>query len=99
MNELRYDQLSNSNKSLKLVHMHAINNRGLSISTTMVKDSIVYQSLNQSLLIPKVNNPIFNRIIIFKDFMLYLIYEILEIPWFGIQKSLLRHDYLSSRSL
>ena len=53
-------------------------------------------------LIPRVNifkylgwmTPSWHHSIIFEDFVPYLIYENLEIPWLRIRKSLLKHNHL-----
>ena len=59
MNDLGYDQLSNPNRSLKLVLMRVeiIENSFLDISTTLAK-VIASHSLSQSLQIPRVDDPI-----------------------------------------
>ena len=59
MNDLGYGQLSNPNRSLKLVLMHVeIIGNSSDISTTLAKDFIASNSLSQSPQIPRVDNPI-----------------------------------------
>ena len=60
MNDLGYGQLSNPNRSLKLVLMHVeiIENYFSDISTTLAKDFITSHSLSQSPQIPGVDDPI-----------------------------------------
>ena len=60
MNDLGYDQLSNPNRSLKLVLMHVeiIENSFFDISTTLAKDFIASHSLSQSPQILRVDDPI-----------------------------------------
>ena len=85
MNDLGYGQLSNPNRSLKLVLMRVeiIENPFFDIFTTLAKDFIASHSSSQSPQISRVDDPIF----IFVDFMLYPIYDVLDIPWLGIRKS------------
>ena len=58
MNDLGYGQLSNPNRSVKLVLMcvEIIENSFFDISTTSAKDFIASYSLSQSLLIPRVDD-------------------------------------------
>ena len=88
MNDLGYVQLSNPNRSLKLVLMliEIIGNSS-NISTTLAKDIMASHSLSQSPQIPRADDPIFDHTIIFVDFMSYPIYDVLYIPWLGIRKS------------
>ena len=59
MNDLGYVQLSNPNRSLKLVLMRVeIIGNSSDISTTLAKDFIVSHSLSQSPQIPRVEDPI-----------------------------------------
>ena len=60
MNDLGYGQLSNPNRSLKLVLMRVeiIENPFYNISTTLAKDFIASHSLSQSPQIPRVDDPI-----------------------------------------
>ena len=60
MNDLGYGQLSNPDRSLKLVLMcvEIIENSFSDISTTLAKDFIVSHSLSQSPQIPRVDDPI-----------------------------------------
>ena len=59
MNDLGYGQLSNPNRSLKLVLMRVkIIENSFDISTTLAKDIIVSHSLSQSPQILRVNDPI-----------------------------------------
>ena len=60
MNDLGYGQLSNPNRSLKVVLMRVeiIKNSFFDISTTLVKDFIASHSLSQSPQIPRVDDPI-----------------------------------------
>ena len=59
MNDLGYGQLSNPNRSLKLVLMpvEMIEN-SFNISTTLAKDFITFHSLSQSPQILRVDDPI-----------------------------------------
>ena len=57
MNDLRYDQLSNPNRSLKLVLMRVeIIKNSFDISTTLAKDFIASHSLSQSPEISRAND-------------------------------------------
>ena len=60
MNDLGYGELSNPNRSLKLVLMHVeiIGNPFFDISTTLAKDFIESHSLSQSAQILRVDDPI-----------------------------------------
>ena len=59
MNDLGYSQLSNHNRSLKLVLMHVeIIENSFDISTTLAKDFIGSHSLSQSSQVPRVDDPI-----------------------------------------
>ena len=60
MNDLGYGQLSNPNRSLKLVLMRVeiIENSFFDISTTLAKDFISSHSLSQSPQISRVDDPI-----------------------------------------
>ena len=59
MNDLGYGQLSNPNRSLKLVMMRVeIIEDSSDISTTLAKDFIASLSLSQSPHIPRVDDPI-----------------------------------------
>ena len=60
MNDLGYGQLSNPNRSLKLVVMRVeiIENSFFDISITLAKDFIASHSLSQSPQIPRVDDPI-----------------------------------------
>ena len=59
MNELGYGQLSNPNRSLKLVLMRVeIIGNSSDISTTLAKDFIASHSLSQSPQIPRVDDPV-----------------------------------------
>ena len=58
MNDLGYSQLSNPNRSLKLVMMRVeIIKNSFDISTTLAKDFIAYYSLSQSPQIPMADDP------------------------------------------
>ena len=61
MNDLGYGQLSNPNRSLKLVLMRVeiIENSFFDISTTLVKDFIASHSLSQS---PQIGGAFFKEI-------------------------------------
>ena len=57
MNDLGYGQMSNPNRSLKLVLMHVeIIKNSFDISTTLAKDFIASPSLSQSPQIPRVDD-------------------------------------------
>ena len=59
MNDVGYDQLSNHNRSLKLVLMRVeIIGNSSYISTILAKDVIASHSLSQSPQIPRVDDPI-----------------------------------------
>ena len=58
MNDLGYSQLSNPNRSLKLVLMRVEIIENSNISTTLAKDFIASHSLSQSPQIPRVDDPI-----------------------------------------
>ena len=60
MNDLGYGQLSNPNRSLKLVLMRVeiIENSFFNISTTLAKDFIASYFLSQCAQIPRVDDPI-----------------------------------------
>ena len=60
MNDLGYGQLSNPNRSLKLVlvRVEIIENSFFDISTNLAKDFIASDSLSQSPQIPRVDDPI-----------------------------------------
>ena len=60
MNDLGYGQVSNPNRSLKLVLMRVeiIENSFFDISTTLTEDFIASHSLSQSPQIPRVDDPI-----------------------------------------
>ena len=60
MNDLGHGQLSNPNRSLKLVltRVEIIENSFFDISTTLAKDFIASHSLSQSIQIPRVDDPI-----------------------------------------
>ena len=60
MNDLGYGQLSNPNRSLKLVLMRVeiIENSFFDISTNLAKDFIASHSLSQSPQVPRVDDPI-----------------------------------------
>ena len=59
MNDLEYGQLSNRNRSLKLVLMSVeIIENSSDISTTLAKDFIASHSLSQSPQISRVDDPI-----------------------------------------
>ena len=59
MNDLGYGQLSNPNRSLKLVLMRVkIIENSFDISTTLAKDFITSHSLSQSPQILRVDDPI-----------------------------------------
>ena len=60
MDDLGYGQLSNPNRSLKLVLMRVeiIENSFFDISTTLAKDFIASHFLSQSPQIPRVDDPI-----------------------------------------
>ena len=94
MNDLGYGQLSNPNRSLKLILMHveSIRNSFSDISNTLAKDFITSHSLSQSPQIPRVDDLIlitqsYVIVKIIVDFMSYPIYDILDISWLGIRKS------------
>ena len=83
MNNLGYDQMSNPNRSLKLVLMRVkIIGNSSDISTTLAKDFIASHSLSQSLQIMRVDDPI-----LITQSSSYPIYDILDISWLGIRKS------------
>ena len=73
MNDLWYSQLLNPNLSLNLVLMCEGNNQKLlNIDTTLGKYLIISHSLSQSPITLRADD------LIFKDFMLYPIYDILK---------------------
>ena len=82
MNDLGYDQLSNPNRSLKLVLMHVeiIENSFFDISTTLAKDIIASHSFESISLNTEGVISNLDHTIIFVDFMSYQIYDILDIP-------------------
>ena len=81
INDLGYGQLSNPNRSLKLVLMRVeiIENSFSDISTTLAKYFIAYHSLSQSPQIPRVDDSILITQLSV-DFMSYPIYDVLDIP-------------------
>ena len=89
MNDLGYGQLSNPNRSLKLVLMcvEIIENSFSDNSTTLAKDFIASHSLSQSPQIPRVDDPILITQSSSWGFMSYPIYDVLDISWLGIRKS------------
>ena len=87
MNDLGYNQLSNPNHSLKLVLMRRGNHQEhfFYVSITLGKDFI---SFHESILSnTKRGQSHLNHIIIFKEFISYLNYDILEISWPRIRNS------------
>ena len=89
MNDLGYGQLSNPNRSLKLVLMRVeiIGNSFSDISTTLAKDFIASHSLSQYPQISRVDDPILITQSSSWTSCPYPIYEVLDIPWLGIRKS------------
>ena len=89
MNDLGYGQLSNPNQSLKLVLMRVeiIENSFFDISTTLAKDFIASHSFESISSNTEGGWSHLDYTIIFVDFMLYPIYDVLDIPWLGIRKS------------
>ena len=83
MNDLGYGQLSNPNRSLKLVLMRVGNHRehllryfhylGQAFNCISLLESISSNT--------KGRRSYFDHTIIFVDFMLYLIYDVLDISW------------------
>ena len=88
MNDLGYGQLSNPNRSLKLVLMRVeIMENSFDISTTLAKDFIAshyFESISSN---TEGAWSHLDHTIIFVDFMSYQIYDVLDIPWLGIRKS------------
>ena len=88
MNDLGYAQLSNPNRSLKLVLMRVeIIENSFDISTTLAKDFIASHSFESISSNTKGERSHLDHTIIFMDFMSYPIYDVLDIPWLGIRKS------------
>ena len=89
MNDLGYGQLSNHNRSLKLVLMRVeiIKNSFFDISTTLAKDFIASYSFEPISSNIEGGWSHLDHTIIFVNFMSYPIYDILDIPWIGIRKS------------
>ena len=88
MNDLGYGQLSNPNRSLKLVLMRVeIIENSFDISTTLAKDFIASHSFESISSNTEGGRSLLDHTIIFVDFMSYPIYDVLDIPWLGIRKS------------
>ena len=82
MNYLGYVQLSNPNRSLKLVLMRVeiIGNSFSDISTTLAKDFLTSHSFESISSNTEGGLSYLDRTIIFVDFMSYPIYDVLDIP-------------------
>ena len=88
MNDLGYSQLSNPNRSLKLVLMRIeIIKNSSDISTTLAKDFIASHSFESISSNTEGRSSHLDHTIIFLDFMSYPIYDLLDITWLGILKS------------
>ena len=88
MNDLGYGQLSNPNRSLKLVLMHVeIIGNSSDIFTILAKDFIASHSFESISSNTEGGWSHLDHIIIFLDFMWYPIYDVLDISWLGICKS------------
>ena len=88
MNDLGYGQLSNPNRSLKLVLMRVeIIENSFDISTTLAKDLIASYSFESISSNTEGGWSHLDHTIIFMNFMSYPIYDVLDIPWLGIRKS------------
>ena len=88
MNDLGYGQLSNPNRSLKLVLMRVeIIENSFDISTTLAKGFIASHSFESISSNTEGGRSHLDHTIIFVDFMSYPIYDVLDIPWLGIRKS------------
>ena len=89
MNDLGYGQLSNPNRSLKLVLMHVeiIENSFSDISTTLAKDFIASHSFESISSNTEGGWSYLDHTIIFVDFISYPIYDVLDIPGLEIRKS------------
>ena len=88
MNDLGYGQLSNPNRSLKLVLMRVkiIGNSFSNISTTLAKDFIASHSFESISSNTEVDDPI----LITQSSSwtsCHIQYDVLDIPWLGIRKS------------
>ena len=83
MNDLGHGQLSNPNRSFKLVLMHLGNHRELLLRYF----HYLGQSFNCISLLESISSnteggrSYLDHTIIFVDFMLYLIYDVLDISW------------------
>ena len=87
MNDLGYGEHSNPNRSLFLLLIRVRNHCGhYDIFTTMTMDLPASQSLSQSTLIFRLDEPSLTTQSPSRIFMSYLVYDILEIPWKGIHK-------------
>ena len=88
MNDLGYDQLLNPNKSFKLVLVRRGNHREhlLRYFHYLGKEFHLISFLELFSLNIEANDPILT-IPSFENFMLNLMYGILEISWLGIPKS------------
>ena len=101
MNDLGYSQLLNLIWSLKLVLMRVRNHWELFVR--------YFHHLGQGFHCISFLESIFSNTkgiwshldhtIIFVDFISYLIYDVLDIPWPEIRKSKLKHDHPSTRCL
>ena len=88
MNDLEYSQLSNPKQSLKLVLMHRRNHRELFLKYFYYLDEGSHRISFFELISSntKGRRSYLDHIIIFEDFITYIIYHILEILWLGITK-------------
>ena len=89
MNDLGSGQLSNPNRSLKLVLMRVeiIRNSFSDNSTTLAKDFIASHSFESISSNTEGGWSYLDHTIIFVDSMSYPIYDVLDILWLGIRKS------------
>ena len=94
MNDLGYGQLSYPNRSLKLILIRVGNHRELLWYFHYLGQGFHHISIFES-----ISSNIEGKwsyrdcTIIFMDFLSHLIYNILDIPWLGIRKSLSKHDH------
>ena len=98
MNDLGYDQLSNPNRSLKLLMMRVRNHREfLQYFYYLGRGFHCISFLESISSYIKGERSHLDHTTIFEDFILYLIYNILEISWLWICKSKSKHGHLSIR--
>ena len=88
MNDLEYGQLSNPNRSLKLVLMHGENHRETFLQYFYYLGQGFYRIsfLELIFLDTKGKRSHLYHSIIFDDFMSYQIYDVLEILWLEIHR-------------